>query len=87
MADPQDIREEQIKMTRLRVLVDLTVYRLGYADLQREDALSLIEQTRGLVLEMFPDKEDVFELVLRPRFRRILSERTRTLWGLSDAVN
>ncbi len=87
MTSPQDIREEQIRMTRLRVLVDLTVHRLGHTELSREQALSLIERTRGEVVRMFPGKAEVFELVLRPRFRRILNERARAEWGIADSVN
>ena len=87
MTSPQDIREEQIRMTRLRVLVDLTAYRLQHRALSREQALSLIERTRGEVLRMFPGKDEVFELVLRPRFRRILNERTRAEWEIADSVN
>ena len=87
MTSPQDIREEQIRMTRLRVLVDLTAYRLQHRALSREQALSLIERTRGEVMRMFPEKAEVFELVLRPRFRRILNERARAESGIADSVN
>ncbi len=87
MDSTQDIREEQIRMTRLRVLVDLTAYRLQHRALSREQALSLIERTRGEVLRMFPGKDEVFELVLGPRFRRILNERTRAEWERADSVN
>ncbi len=87
MDSTQDIREEQIRMTRLRVLVDLTAYRLQYRALSREQALSLIERTRGEVMRMFPGKAEVFELLLRPRFRRILNERARAEWGIADSVN
>ncbi len=47
----------------------------------------MIERTRGEVLAIFPDKGVVFELVLRPRFMRILDERARMEWGVADAVN
>ncbi len=87
MDSTQDIREEQTRMARLRVLVDLTAYRLQHRALSREQALSLIERTRGEVMRMFPGKAEVFELVLRPRFRRILNERARAAWGLADSVN
>lgn len=82
-----EVREEQIRMMRLRLRVDLTAYRLRYTDLTREAALTLIEETREEVLNLFPEKEDVFELVLRPRFRRILNERMIDRWGLTDSRN
>ena len=34
----------------------------------------MVDFTRARVLELFPGKEEVFELVLRPRFARILDE-------------
>ena len=87
MASIRDMREEQIRMIRLRVVVDLTVYRLGHHAFSRGGALALIDRTRDEVLAIFPDKGVVFELVLRPRFMRILDERARMEWGVADAVN
>ncbi|WP_447972740.1 hypothetical protein [Nitrospira sp. Kam-Ns4a] len=87
MAISQEIREEQIRMLRLRLRVDLTTYRLAHTPLSRQEALALIERTRDEILELFPDKGEVFDLVLRPRFLRILDERALQEWGLADATN
>ena len=70
MANPhnrlqEQVREEQIRMIRLRLRADLTAYRLGHTPLTREEALDLIEQARMEILELFPGKEEVFDLVLR----------------------
>ncbi len=74
-------------MIRLRVLVDLTTYRLRYASLSRQEALALIERTREHILALFPDKDAVFDLVLHPRFLRILNERALVEWGIADAMS
>jgi len=74
-------------MTKLRLLVDLTTYRLRYTSLSRQEALALIERTREHILELFPDKDAVFDLVLRPRFLRVLNEQALTEWGMADAMN
>ncbi|MGH7166481.1 MAG: hypothetical protein ACREIS_13265 [Nitrospiraceae bacterium] len=74
-------------MIRLRLRADLTVYRLAYGSLTREEALALIERTREEILDLFPDKGQVFDLVLRPRFLRIMNERALVGWGLADAMN
>ena len=92
MADPHDrlneqVREEQIRMVRLRLRADLTAYRLGHTPLTREEAFDLIERARVEILELFPGKEEVFDLVLRPRFLRILNERALAEWGRMDSVN
>ena len=87
MPDVQEIREEQVRMIQLLVLVDLAAYRLAYKALAHEDALALVERTRDHVLALFPDKGEVFDLVLRPRFKRILDERAGADLRLTDAVN
>ncbi len=61
-------------MLRLRLRTDLTAYRLRVQPMSREQALTLIERTRDEILELFPGKGGVFDLVLRPRFLRILNE-------------
>ena len=87
MASPEEIREEQTRMTRLRVLVDVTVQLIAKSPLSREDTLQLIDDVRERVLDLCPDKGDVFDLVLRPRFLRILNERAIKEWGLTDSLN
>ncbi len=74
-------------MTRLRVRVDLTTYRLRYGALSLQAAYELIERTREEILELFPDKGEVFDLVLRPRFLRIVNERALSEWDLLDSMN
>lgn len=87
MPSKEDLREEQIRMLRLRLRVDLTVYRLAHTPVSRWEALALIERTREEILALCPDKEDVFELVLRPRFLRIVNERALAEWGVADSLN
>ncbi len=72
------IQEEKKKIRRLRVLVDLTTSVL-YQDaaLTLEEAQQLVRGAEKAILKMFPDKQQTFDIVLRPRFERILRER----WG------
>ena len=81
------LKEEQIRMTRLRVLVDTTVQLLTQAPLSRKDTLQVIDDVRDRVLELCPGKGEVFDLVLRPRFLRILNERAIKEWGMTDSLN
>lgn len=74
-------------MFRLRLRADLTAYRLGHTPLTRKEGLALIERTRVEILELFPEKGDVFDLVLRSRFLRILNERALAEWREMDSVN
>jgi len=82
-----DIIDEQLRMGRLRRVVDLTAYWLENGSFAHEEALSIIEHARGEILKLCPGKDDVFELVIRPRFLRILNERALVQWGRADSVN
>jgi hypothetical protein len=55
-------------------VVDLACAVLRQGGLDRPEAEKLVAATRRRALELFPDKGDVFDLVLAPRFRRILDE-------------
>jgi hypothetical protein len=82
-----DIVDEQLRMGRLRRVVDVTAYWLAKGSFTHEEALSIIEHARGEILKLCPGKDDVFELVIRPRFQRILNERALIEWGRADSVN
>ncbi len=69
------LREEEQRMRRLRFLVDLAQAVLMQSDLDLREAIELLAQTKRAALALFPDKEEVYDLVYAPRFRRILAER------------
>jgi len=63
---------------RLRLLVDVTAQVLAEDEkLTLCEALRLIDAARTASMRMFPDKDDTFELVIRPRLERIVLERFR----------
>jgi hypothetical protein len=74
MVDPEALADETRRADALRRTVDVACALLRQAHLQRDEAESVVAFTRTRVLELFPGKEDVFELVLAPRFARILDE-------------
>lgn len=74
MADPVAVAEEQARADRLRRTVDVVCAVLRQGRLPRDEAEALVADTRRRALELFPGKEDVFDLVLAPRFRRIVEE-------------
>jgi hypothetical protein len=72
----QELMEEEKKMRRLRFLVDLALAILmQQSDLTLQEAFKIMKDTKTAALSLFPDKENVYELVYATRFRRILSER------------
>lgn len=76
MMNREALEDENRKLRRLRLLVDLVLARL-YQDpeLTLLEALELVERCRDAALDLFPGKEDAFELIYRPRFDRVLAAR------------
>ena len=58
----------------LRMVVDLTSAVLMQGRLSRREAEDLVAATRRRALELFPDKEETYEVILAPRFARLLDE-------------
>lgn len=69
------VAEEQQRLEKLRRTVDVTCAVLRQAVLTPEEARELVAAARRDALELFPDKGDVFDLVIAPRMERILRER------------
>jgi hypothetical protein len=74
MVDPAAVVEEQARADRLRRTVDVACAVLRQGQLSRDEAEALVADTRRRALELFPGKDDVFDLVLAPRFQRIMDE-------------
>jgi hypothetical protein len=72
--DPVAVADEAKRADRLRRSVDVACALLRQARLTREEAEAVVAVTRERALELFPGKQDVFDLVLAPRFARILDE-------------
>jgi hypothetical protein len=72
--DQQAILEEQRRADALRRTVDVACAFLRQARLPREEGEAVVALARERALALFPGKEDVFDLVLAPRFARILDE-------------
>jgi len=79
------LQEEEKKLRMLRFIVDLNqAVLMQQADLTLRDAFEILNNTRQAALNLFPDKEEVFELIYTPRFRRIIRERFVIPGGLAD---
>lgn len=60
----------------MKIVVDLNLQAIATDPrITLEEALTQIEKVKEFVLSLFPDKEQTFELILRPRFMRIINER------------
>jgi hypothetical protein len=75
-AHAQAVAAEARQARQLRMVVDLTTAVLMQGRLSRREAEDLIAATRRRALELFPDKEETYEVILAPRFARLLDEFT-----------
>jgi len=72
MADVEGDERRRLRM--LRMVVDLTTSVLVQGRMTRPEAEALVAAARRRALELFPDKASTFDLILAPRFARLLNE-------------
>jgi len=79
------LREEDRKVRLLRFVVDLNqAVLMQQRDLTLREAFDILKSTKKAALNLFPDKESVFDLIYTPRFRRIIRERFLIAGGLNN---
>ena len=76
MGNEDAVRTEERRVRRLRLLVDVTAQVLAEDEkLTLCEALRLVEAARTAAQRLFPEGDDTFQLVVRPRLDRIIFER------------
>ncbi len=73
-------------MRMLKFVVDLNqAVLMQQTDLTLREAFEIMKNAKRAALNLFPDKEAVYDLIYAPRFRRIIRERFVIPGGLSGA--
>jgi hypothetical protein len=75
--DKEALLAEERKLRRLRRAMDITTALLWQVDLTLEEARDVVSHAKHTALQLFPDKEEAFDLIYGSRFRRILAEKYR----------
>ena len=57
--------------------MDVTAALLWSVNLTLEEAQDIVGHAKNTALQLFPDKEETFDLIYGSRFRRILVEKYR----------
>jgi hypothetical protein len=70
-----EIKDENKKIRTLRMLVDSTSLMLSRGTMSREECWEMVEKVKQWAVVLFPGKEETFDLIYLPRFRRIIEER------------
>jgi hypothetical protein len=71
----KELIEEEKKLRRLRFIVDFALQYVSTQNVTQDEALRVVEGVRKHALKLFPGKEETFDLIYAPRFRRALNER------------
>ena len=75
--DKEALLAEERKIRRLRRAMDVAVALLWQVDLTLAEAQEVVEHAKKTALQLFPDKEETFDLIYGSRFRRVLVEKYR----------
>ena len=73
--DTAALLAEERKVRRLSRAMDLAAILLWEIDLTLAEAQGIVNHAKHTALQLFPDKEETFDLIYGPRFRRILAEK------------
>ena len=73
--EENSVREENRRVRYLRFLVDLSLVSIQQEELSRDKAERVVEDVKQAACNLFPGKEETFELIYRPRFQRVIQER------------
>ncbi len=72
--DDQVIEEEK-KIRRLRFIVDFAIEYIKTQRITHDEALKVVEGVKKHAMKLFPKKEETFDLIYIPRFKRVLNEK------------
>jgi hypothetical protein len=87
MPTQEELDEEDRRLRQLRTVVHLALSVIAQSKISLAEAETMVAAVRGVALRLFPGKELAFDLIYRPRFRRLLNERfgevTHPAWSVN----
>jgi hypothetical protein len=70
-----EILEEEKKLRRLRFIVDFALEYIRTQNITHNEALTVVEGVKKHALKLFPEKEEAFDIIYTPKFKRLLNEK------------
>ena len=70
-----ELLEEEKKLRRLRFIVDFALEYLRSQNISHEEAIAVVEGVKKHALKLFPGKDEAFDIIYIPRFKRLLNEK------------
>ncbi len=74
-----EIKEENRRIRHLRRLVDFSMALIAQSSMSLEEAQTVVKGVRQHAAQLFPGKEETFDLIYTPRFRRLIAEKFQLL--------
>jgi hypothetical protein len=75
---PEELQDEQRRLRRLQIMVNMVMSVIGQdPSITVDEASEMVADTRRAALAMFPGKDLAFDLLFRPRLQRLMRERFR----------
>ncbi len=74
-----EINEENRRIRHLRRLVDFSLALIAQSPMPLDEAQRIVQAVRQQAMRLFPGKEQTFELLYTPRFRRLIAEKFKLL--------
>ena len=74
-----EIKEENKRIRHLSRLVDFSLALIAQSPMPLDEAHRIVQAVRQQAMKLFPGKEETFELLYTPRFRRLIAEKFNLL--------
>ena len=71
------IAEESRRIRRLQLTVRLVMSVISQGSLPFDEASRMVAATRQVALNLFPGKEEAYDLLYQPRLQRLLAQKYR----------
>ena len=67
--------DEEKKLRRLRFIVDFALEYIKTQNVTHDEAIKVVEGVKKHALKLFPDKEEAFDIIYVPKFKRMLNDK------------
>jgi hypothetical protein len=71
----EELFEEEKKLRQLRFVVDFAMEYIKNQNISHDEAIKIVEGVKKYGLKLFPDKEEAFDIIYIPRFKRLLNKK------------
>jgi len=71
----REIADENKRVRRLRFIVDFALQYIRTQEITHDEAIAIVEGVQKHALRLFPGKEEAFDIIYAPRFKRALNEK------------